>query len=57
MFKRLKKFLFLFVNKKIAQDSDSNSSFYNNVICKGKEKLDLELFDKNSDSYLFKQRG
>ena len=54
MFKRLKKFLFLFVNKKIAQDSDSNSSFYNNGICKGKEKLDLELFDKNSKSYLFK---
>lgn len=54
MINLLKKFLFLFTEKKIVQDSDSNSSFYNNVICKGKEKLDLELFDKNSKSYLFK---
>ncbi len=41
-----------FFRKKDIIKEESGSSFYINVVCKGREKLDSELFDKNSNEYL-----
>ena len=46
-----------FFRKENVIKQERGSSFYQAVIVKGKKKLNEELFDKNSDSYLFKQRG
>ena len=46
-----------FFRKEDVIKQERGSSFYQTVIVKGKKKLNEELFDKNSDSYLFKQRG
>ena len=40
-----------FFRKKDIIKEESGSSFYINVVCKGREKLDSELFDKNSNEY------
>lgn len=50
----LKRVLSFFKKKDIIKE-ENGSSFYINVICKGREKLDSELFDKNSDQYLFRE--
>ena len=49
------KSIFSFFRKKDIIKEESGSSFYINVVCKGKEKLDSELFDKNSNEYLFRE--
>jgi hypothetical protein len=56
MIKLLKSF-FSFFGKKdtIQNENEVGSDFYIKVICKGRKKLDSELFDKNSDSYLFRE--
>ena len=50
----IKSVLSLFIKKDIIKE-ESGSSFYINVVCKGREKLDSELFDKNSNEYLFRE--
>lgn len=50
----IKSVLSLFRKKDIIKE-ESGSSFYINVVCKGRTKLDSELFDKNSNEYLFRE--
>ena len=50
----IQRVLSLFRKKDIIKE-ESGSSFYINVVCKGREKLDSELFDKNSNEYLFRE--
>ena len=45
-----------FFKKEDTIKQENGSSFYQTVIVKGKKKTNAEVFDKNSDSYLFKQR-
>ena len=45
-----------FFKKEDTIKQEIGSSFYQTVIVKGKKKTNAEVFDKNSDSYLFKQR-
>ena len=51
----LKKIVAMF-KKEDTVKQESGSSFYQTVIVKGKKRTNAEVFDKNSDSYLFKQR-
>ncbi len=53
--KSIIKKIFTFFKKKDTIKETNGSSFYINVVCKGKKQLDAELFDKNSDSYLFRE--
>ena len=49
----LKRFFYFFSKKDIIKNKN-NSDFYSIVIYKGKEKMDSELFDRNSSRYLFR---
>ncbi len=53
--KSIIKKIFTFFKKKDTIKETNGSNFYINVVCKGKKQLDAELFDKNSDSYLFRE--
>lgn len=46
--------IFTFFFKKDTIKDYNGSTFYNNVIIKGKKEIDSELFDKKSNNYLFK---
>ena len=53
----LNKIFSFFKKRVIIKKNNVGSNFYQTVIVKGKNKINEEIFDKNSDSYLFKQRG
>lgn len=53
--KNIIKSLLSFFRKKDIIKEESGSSFYINVVCKGRAKLDSELFDKSSNEYLFRE--